>query len=309
MMRAIDGLREVSAALKGYGIEDSHKEAEIIFTQCMEIEKVALYRDNPPLSLSQTEEIKKILERRGKREPLQYIIGNVDFYGLKIKVGPGVLIPRPETELIVEEAIKAVASHELRVISKNKRQDSELRTPNSEQNSSLVTRHSSLRILDLCTGSGCLALALAREFPEAEVFGVDVSEKALEYALMNAGINDIRNITLMKGDLYDPVKGRKFDIIVSNPPYIRKEDICTLQPEIRGWEPLDALDGGEDGLHFYRNIFSAARDYLCSGGIILIEVGRGEADDAAGIAEDCGLRCLSVIRDYSGIKRVLIFKP
>ncbi len=295
MMRAIDGLREVSAVLGGYGIEDSHKEAEIIFTQCMEIEKVALYRDNPPLSLFQMEDIKKILERRGKREPLQYIIGHVDFYGLKIRVGPGVLIPRPETELIVEEAIKAVTRYTLHATSE-------------VTNSSRVTHYAS-RILDLCTGSGCLAVALAKEFPAAEVFGTDISEKALEYAMMNASINDIQNVTFLKGDLYEPVKGRTFDIIVSNPPYIKNSEIRNLQPEISGWEPLDALDGGEDGLHFYRNIFSAARDYLCSGGIILIEVGRGEADDAACIAEDCGLRCLAVIRDYSGIKRVLIFKP
>jgi len=291
MIKALDGLREVSARLGGYGIEDPHKEAEIIFTRCMEMERVALYRDNPTLSPVQREEIRRILERRGRREPLQYIIGHVDFHGLKIRVGPGVLIPRPETEIMAEEVIKAVKCKASGV--------------KGEEDSSHFTRHSSLRILDLCTGSGCLAVALAKEFPAAEVFGTDISEKALEYAMMNASINDIQNVTFLKGDLYEPVKGRTFDIIVSNPPYIRKEEIRTLQPEIRGWEPLEALDGGEDGLQFYREIFSRAPQYLVQGGSLIMELGRGEAADVLKIAEKSGLGCAALVKDYSGIERIL----
>ncbi len=291
MIKALDGLREVSAMLGGYGIEDPHKEAEIIFTRCMGMGRVALYRDNPTLSPVQREEIRRILERRGRREPLQYIIGHVDFHGLKIRVGPGVLIPRPETELMAEEAIKAVTRYTLHVTSE-------------DTNSSRVTHYAS-RILDLCTGSGCLAVALAKEFPAAEVFGTDISEKALEYAMMNASINGIQNVTFLRGDLYEPVKGGTFDIIVSNPPYIKREAIHTLQLEIKGWEPLEALDGGEDGLRFYREIFSRAPQYLVQGGSLIMELGRGEAADVLKIAEKSGLGCAALVKDYSGIERIL----
>jgi len=291
MIKALDGLREISAILGQFGIKDSHKEAEIIFTRCMEMGKVALYRDNPTLSPVQREEISRILERRGKREPLQYIIGHVDFLGLKIHVGPGVLIPRPETELIVEEAIKAVTRYTLHVMGE-------------DTNSSRVTHYAS-RILDLCTGSGCLALALAREFPRGEVFGTEVSRKALDYAMDNARINQIQNVTFLNGDLYEPVKGQKFDIIVSNPPYIRKKDICMLQPEIKGWEPLEALDGGEDGLRFYREILFRAPEYLYEGGSLVMELGQGTADDVIKIAEESGLRRDSLVKDYAGVERIL----
>ena len=296
MIKALDGLREVAAILGEYGIEDSHKEAEIIFTRCIEMGKVALYRDNPALSPSQREELRSILERRGKREPLQYILGHVDFCGLKIHVGPGVLIPRPETELMAEEVIKTV-NPPLPPFTKGGQ--------GGLDNSTLNTQHSTLRILDLCTGSGCLAVALAKEFPAAEVFGTDISEKALEYAMMNVSINGIQNVTFLRGDLYEPVKGGTFDIIVSNPPYIRKEEIRTLQPEIRDWEPLEALDGGEDGLQFYREILSCAPEYLVQGGSLIMELGQGEADDVIKIAENSGLGCAALVKDYSGIDRIL----
>jgi release factor glutamine methyltransferase len=289
-MKAIDVLREVSAALSEYGIEDTHKEAEIIITRCMNMGKVALYRDNPVLSPVHREEINTFLERRRKREPIQYIVGHVDFYGLEIHVGPGVLVPRPETEIMAEEVIKTV-KHKASGM-----KGEAVRVKGSE--------YSSLRILDLCTGSGCLALALAKEFPKAELIAVDVSRKALEYAIGNARINNIRNITFMSGNLYEPVKDRNFDIIVANPPYIRSEDICTLQPEIENWEPLEALDGGKDGLRFYREILSGASDYLVRGGSLFLELGRGEAQDVLKIAEKSGVGSFTLVKDYAGIERI-----
>ncbi len=290
MIKALERLWEVSAILGKYGIGDAHKEAEIIFTRCMEMGKVALYRDNPTLSPVQREEINRILERRGKREPLQYIIGHVDFLGVKVRVGPGVLIPRPETEIMAEEAIKTMRR--------------EGAGAKGREDTARFTSHAS-RILDLCTGSGCLALALAREFPKVEVFGTEVSTSALGYALDNARVNEIRNVTFLNGNLYEPVKGRKFDMIVSNPPYIRRRDICTLQPEIKGWEPLEALDGGEDGLRFYREILSRAPEYLHEGGSIIVELGQGAADDVLKIAQESGLRRDSLVKDYAGVERIL----
>jgi release factor glutamine methyltransferase len=291
-MRAIDGLRAISASLRGYGIEEFPKEAEIILTDCMGLERAAFYRDNPVISKTQWEAVTRVLERRNKREPLQYILGHVDFCGLKIRVGPGVLIPRPESELVVEEMVRTVNSQE---------------TPDRKilPESGLPTRSGRLKILDLCTGSGCLALACAKQFGNAEVLGTDFSDKTLDYAIENAKVNGISNITFLKGDLYEPVKGRRFDIIVSNPPYIKRGDICGLSPEIREWEPLEAVDGGDDGLEFYRRILSCSADHLNEKGFLIFELGAGELRDVIKIAEESGLTPVSVVRDYSGIERIL----
>lgn len=291
-MSAVDKLKELSAALRGSGIEGADKESEMILSVCLDIDRGTLYRDNPALTGSQERELKSALKRRMRREPLQYIIGHVDFCGLRIAVGSGVLIPRPETELLVEEVIREVARCKIQVTSEN-------------GNSSLVTRRSSLRILDLCTGSGCIALALAKHLPQSVVVGTDISEKALEYAGENATTNSISNVAFMKGSLYEPVRGMKFDIIVSNPPYIKTPDMEKLQPEIREWEPREALDGGEDGLRFYGEILSGSRGYLKDDGFIVMELGAGELVEVATLAETLGFAPVSVGRDYSGIERIL----
>lgn len=290
-MRASDSLKEISAALRRNGVEDSYKEAEIIVTRCIGIERTVFYRDNPVLSNDQTRQVREVLERRRKKEPLQYIIGHVDFSGLTINVGPGVLIPRPETELIVEETIRAVTRNAVRMASE-------------DQDPQRFTHHG-LRILDLCTGSGCIALAIARRFPGASIFGTDLSETALKYARENALRNGVANVTFLRGDLYAPLDGGRFDIIVSNPPYVKREEIAALQPEIREWEPPEALNGGEDGLRFYREIVSRAPQYLAEGGSLIMELGAGEAGEVLGIAEKAGFRPLSLIRDFAGIERVL----
>lgn len=292
MINAADSLRGISSALIACGIEDAARESEIIFTGCTGFDRLALYRDQLTLSETQASDIRVFLDRRKAREPLQYIAGHTDFYGLEIKVGPGVLIPRPETELLVEEAITAVSSCKLQASGEN-------------NNSALSTPHSALRILDLCTGSGCIAVALAKHFPAATVYGTDISGKALEYAEENAKTHNAGNTIFLKGNLYEPVKNMIFDLIISNPPYIRRPDIIKLQPEIREWEPFEALDGGDDGLIFYRRILSEACGYLKKGGVMLLEIGEGQARDVAGIAEDSGLKCVSVIKDYAGIERHL----
>lgn len=293
MIRASEGMREVSTILEGYGIEDSRKEAEIIFTQCLGFERVALYRDNPLLSPLQVETLRKVLERREVREPIQYIIGHVDFYGLTIKVGPGVLIPRPETELIVEEVIRTVKSRQ-----------SELITQQLKDSGQSTTKRR-LKVLDLCTGSGCLALAMAKEFPEAYVVGTDISETALEYARENAQMNGIGNVIFLKGNLFEPLEGMRFDIVVSNPPYIRRANMESLQREIGEWEPMEALDGGEDGLRFYREILDGSRGYMESDGFIVMEMGDGESGDVAAMAKILGFKNISVRQDYSAMERML----
>ena len=299
-MTALDRMKEITEFLRGLGIDDAHKESEIIVTHCLGIDKASLYRDNPVLSERDVKEIDTVLQRRAQREPLQYIIGHLEFCGLKIKVGQGVLIPRPETELLAEEVIKAVQRSAFSVQRKSK--DSELQTSNSE-----------LRILDLCTGSGCLALAIAKHFPDADVYGTDISKDAIRYANENAVLNDIRNVTFLKGSLFEPLSQLlthnssllTFDVIVSNPPYIRSGDILNLQPEINKWEPRNALDGGEDGLSYYRTILSEARRYLMLSGVIFLEIGEGQAEEVSVIAMQNGFCNISVIKDYAGIERIV----
>ncbi len=296
-MNSLDKLRKARELLERSDIDDAGREAELIISHCLEIDRVTIYRDNPGISEECISKIDEFLKRRSKREPLQYILGYTEFYGLKIKVGKGVLIPRPETELLVEETIKTVTSYKLQVTSKNK-------------DSSLITHYSLLNILDLCTGSGCLALALARKFPDAQIYGTDTSGIAIGYAKENAGINMIKNVTFIKGSLFEPFKKslNTFDLIISNPPYIRKNDIKDLQPEIKDWESIEALDGGEDGLDYYRAIIPDARNYLKEGGYLIFELGISQANAVRKMAEDVDFINISLIKDYVGIERILIAK-
>ncbi|MCX5717889.1 MAG: peptide chain release factor N(5)-glutamine methyltransferase [Nitrospirae bacterium] len=283
-MTVLDKIKEITEFLRSCGIEDAHKESEIIMAHALKIDRTVLYRDNPGVTGENIKDIGEILRRRAVREPLQYILGFVEFHGLKIKVGQGVLIPRPETELLAEEVVKLFTVH---------------RSP--------------LTILDLCTGSGCLALAIAKHFPDAEVYGLDISKDAIRYAKENAELNGIRNAVFLKGSLFEPLSQLlthnssllTFDVIVSNPPYIRSGDMPNLQPEINKWEPRNALDGGEDGLSYYRTILSEARRYLMLSGVIFLEIGEGQAEEVTVIAMQNGFCNISAIKDYAGIERIV----
>lgn len=294
-MNVLDKLKEARKLLEMSGIENAGREAELIISHCLGIDRLTLYRDNPWIPKDIISKIDGLLKRRIKREPLQYILGHMEFHGLKIRIGSGVLIPRPETELLAEEAIKILRSHAIK---------------------HTIPPHPPIgkggqggdSILDLCTGSGCLALALAREFPEAQVYGTDTSEIAIRYAKENAKLNGINNVKFIKGSLYEPVKELlvTFDLIVSNPPYIRRDDIKSLQPEIKDWEPLEALDGGEDGLDYYRAITPAAKNYLKEGGYLMFELGNNQADTVRKIAGDAGFINISLIKDYAWTDRILV---
>jgi release factor glutamine methyltransferase len=220
-----------------------------------------------------------MISRRCNREPLQYIIGNIDFLGLNLEVGEGVLIPRPETELMAEHAIKLLEAR------------------NTKQK----------LVLDLCTGSGCMALAIAVKFQDALVYGVDISEKAIRYARINAERNNTENAFFYCGNLFSTVKKtRSFDLIISNPPYIKSDDIKDLQPEIRDWEPLSALDGGRDGLVYYREIVPAARQILNDSGILMLELGDGYAQSLKEMFENSGYSSIEILKDYSGKERIVL---
>jgi release factor glutamine methyltransferase len=279
-VRLLDAVRSATQYLGEAGVEDSFVDAELLTLHAAGIDRLTAYRENPEIDKTRLARVRRLARRRASGEPVQYIIGHVDFLGLKIEVGKGVLIPRPETELLAEEAI--VTIHDSR-----------------------FTVHRSALILDLCTGSGCIALAIAREIQGAEVYGTDVAKAALRYAQKNAVINGIWNVRFIQGSLFVPVENMLFDLIVSNPPYIRTPDIEGLQREIREWEPVSALDGGPDGLDFYREIFAGAAGHLRERGAVIVELGFDQAEDVMKIARQSGFSSIEIRKDYAGIERIL----
>ena len=215
----------------------------------------------------------KLLEKRCTRIPLQYLTGEQEFMGLTFSVNPHVLVPRQDTETLVEQAEKQLSPGK--------------------------------RVLDLCTGSGCILISLLARVPGVSGLGTDISEEALATAESNAdrlGVAD--RAQWARGDLFAPVEGR-FDVIVSNPPYIPREDIDGLMPEVADFEPRGALDGGDDGLDFYRRITSEASEYLEAGGRLFLVVGCDQARDVTALMEKAGFVHVATVRDLSGLDRVV----
>ena len=212
--------------------------------------------------------------------PLQHIIGSGEFMGLRFKVNSDVLIPRPDTEILVAKALEFIE--------------------NSNKN---------LKVLDLCTGSGCIAISIANSTENTDVSASDISEKALAVAKENALLNNQeKRITFYHGSFFEPFKSNeKFDIIVSNPPYIPTDDIQELDDCVKNHEPMSALDGGSDGLYAYREIIKAAPFYLNKNGHILFEVGIGQAEDVAELLKE-NFTDIKTVHDYGGIERVVYGK-
>jgi release factor glutamine methyltransferase len=245
---------------KGYladkGVENPRLEAEWMLCEALSLDRVGLYLNfDKPLSDAELASFRGMVARRGKREPLQYILGTQEFMGLEFHVTPAVLIPRHDTEVLVSEAAQRGAA---------------ART-----------------ILDIGTGSGCVAVALAKALPQAEVSSVDISGEALEVARANAERNGVA-VHFFQGSLFEPFAGRRFDMVVSNPPYIPNCELATLQAEVRGFEPMGALDGGADGLDFYRRIVADAAAHLNPGGWLIFEVGAGQAPQVLGLLQSGG---------------------
>ncbi len=290
-MKALDKVRAAAGFLRRAGIENAEHEAGEIIAFCLGVKRADLFRDDPSIAKDVMQCVDSSLLRRAGREPLQYILGQTEFHGLAIQVGPGILIPRPETELLVEEAIALI----------RKRQP----------------QMTKLRMLDLCTGSGCIALALAHAFPSADVYGTDISDRAIHYAEENAKGNQIPNVKFVKGSLFEPFIEQcgvsyahlTFDLIISNPPYVKTDDIEHLQPEIKHWEPAAALDGGIDGLDYLRSILREAKTYLSTNGFLMLEIGINQADAVSEIAKDAGYGHTNRRRDYAGIERIIAIWP
>ena len=221
------------------------------------------------------------IQRRKDREPTAMILGEWDFMGLTFRLNKSTLIPEQDTEVLVETALEELKR----------------RGPGEAP----------LRILDLCTGSGCILLSLLHELRNAGGLGTDLSEEALEAARENAvrlGLQE--RAAFRQGDLWEPVGDERFDLIVSNPPYVPTEVIPTLEPEVRCGEPYAALDGGEDGLVFYRRIMREAAGHLKPSGIIIVESGFDEAAQIAALMQDQKLRGIRTVKDYGGLDRVVL---
>lgn len=221
------------------------------------------------------------VQRRKDREPTAMILGEWDFMGLTFRLNKSTLIPEQDTEVLVETALEEL----------KRRGPSE----------------APLRILDLCTGSGCILLSLLHELRNAGGLGTDLSEEALEAARENAvrlGLQE--RAAFRQGDLWEPVGDERFDLIVSNPPYVPTDVIPTLEPEVRCGEPYAALDGGEDGLVFYRRILKEAAGHLKPSGIIIVESGFDEAAQIAALMQDQKLRGIRTVKDYGGLDRVVL---
>jgi release factor glutamine methyltransferase len=262
---------------KGYlaekGVENARLEAEWLLSAALGLDRVGLYVNfEKPLSPDELASIRGMVGRRAKREPLQYILGNQEFMGLEFRVTPGVLIPRNDTETLVQEAMNRAGTAK--------------------------------RVLDIGAGSGCIAVALAKLLPLAEVVAVDSSGAALVVARENAEHNGV-TVRFVSGSLFEPFIGNRFDLIVSNPPYIPTAELAGLQPEVSQFEPKGALDGGPDGLDYYRLIVPAAPEYLTPGGWLMVEVGVGQAGPVQELFAHAGFREIFTARDLGGIERVV----
>jgi release factor glutamine methyltransferase len=250
----------------------------------------------------------KLLERRYQGEPIQYITGETEFYGLPFRVTPDVLIPRPETEHLVERAVQLIPVFDNRT----KRFFSFHRvrpaTHNGKNIQSRIDAHKAgwpPRILDVGTGSGCIAISIAHDWAEAEITAIDLSASALEVARFNAkSLGFADQIRFLQGDLLAPVAGEQFELIVSNPPYVPETDRATLAVEVREYEPALALFAGDDGLEVYQRLIPAAFDALIPGGYVALEIGCGQSGAITEILTTAGFEQVEFVPDLQGIPRV-----
>lgn len=265
--------RQGASILKKAGIEEASLDARLLLEEICDTDRTALYaHGDKELSPEQEKQYLEWVNLRAKRIPLQHILGETEFMGLTFLVNEDVLCPRPDTEVLVEEVLKHL--------------------------------HDGMRILDIGTGSGCILLSLLHYSNDCRGVGADISGKALQIAKENAERLSIEQVCFVESDLFEKVEGQ-FEIIVSNPPYIKSGDIENLMPEVRDHDPYAALDGGTDGLFFYREITEKAKDYLPGGGMLFYEIGYDQGEAVRRIMEESGFQEVEVIKDFSGFDRVV----
>lgn len=273
-------LSEAETVLNAQTIDTARLDAEVLLGSVLGVDRAGVFsRFTQPLSPAQSQEFWSLIQRRATHEPLHYITGVREFWSLAFRVTPDVLIPRPETEILVETVLQLLSQ-------------------------------ASSRVLDIGTGSGCIAITLAKELPKAELWAVDISPAALLVARENAQRHGVgERIHFLQGDLFSPLGNEVllFDVIVSNPPYIARSELITLQPEVSAWEPHVALDGGSDGLAFYRRLVQEGQAHLHSGGRLVLELGAGQFPDVQRLIEtQSNLMIEACVQDYAGHERVVV---
>ena len=277
-MKISDLKKEILKRLEDAGIQDAETEARMIVTEYAGVTLSEMFTD-PDRELADDMVLctEDVVSRRITGIPLQHIMGKTGFMGFDFRVSPAALVPRPDTEILTEEVLKDY--------------------------------HDGSRILDLCTGSGCIIVSLLALMNDCYGVGTDISEDALALAAENADMilaDKRERLEFRKGDLYDALsQDDVFDVIVSNPPYIRTADIETLSTEVRDHDPRIALDGGEDGLDFYRRIITGAAEHLQKGGDLLLEIGYDQAEDVTKIMKANGFIEVQTVKDFGGNDRVV----
>jgi release factor glutamine methyltransferase len=278
-------LERGASELRSTSVEESRFEAELLLRHALGWSRESLLaRLNDPVSAEAAGHYFQLVERRRGRVPIQHILGNQEFFGLSFRVTPAVLIPRPETEGVVEEALRELAGDSRTAVGR--------------------------RIADVGCGSGCIGIALARELPEADVIAIDISPAALAVARENTIRHEVEGrVELVLGDLLEPLveRGSRVDAVVSNPPYVVDAEIESLAPEVAEHEPRTALaGGGEDGLSVVARLLAQANEALKEGGLLFMEIGQGQDRRVAELASEAGLELLRIVPDLSGIPRIVV---
>lgn len=263
---------------KSKNIESARLDAEVLLSHVLGQERIYLYvHFDEPMEQTELRQFREYVKKRAQHMPVAYIIGEREFMGLPFKVTKDTLIPRPDTEILVENVLAN------------------------------VDKDKEIEIVDIGTGSGAIILSLLANLPKAQGKTVDIVPKAIEIAKENAvnlQVND--RCEFFVGDLFAPLKGDKFDVIVSNPPYIPQKDIATLDVDVKSYEPVSALTDGGDGLSYYRRLLSEGKKYLKENGFIALEIGIYQALAVKQIALENGWKNIKIIKDYAGIDRVVL---
>lgn len=290
-MTVLEAIQKSADFLGKKGVESARLNAELLLAHQLHLPRMKLYLNfERVLTVAETDGLRDLVKRRAAREPLQHITGSTSFCGCEINVSRHALVPRPETELLAEAGWQFL-----------------LAAPNQSEGGSTLNAQPSTA-LDFGTGTGCIAIALAVKCPEARVAALDISADALALARQNAEQNNVAGqITFFQGDGFAALPtSSRFDLIISNPPYIAAAEIETLSPEVRDYDPRLALDGGADGLHFYRRLAGEAGSFLKPAGKIMLEFGDGQAESIQAIFETEKWIVEAVKEDYSQRARILV---
>ena len=272
-MKYREAMQEGEKILQEAGIVDAKNDAWLLLAMVCKVDHTYYYMHmEEELMSEQQDEYRVVIRKRAEHVPLQYITGEQEFMGLPFKVNSNVLIPRQDTETLVEEALKVIRP--------------------------------GMKVLDMCTGSGCILISILKNVLNVEGVGCDISKQALIVAKENAKLNNVV-ATFERSDLFDHVT-ETFDVIVSNPPYIRTEEIATLMPEVCQFEPVGALDGKEDGLFFYRKMIAESSKYLNPNGVILFEIGYDQGQDVSLMLKEAGYQDVQIVKDLAQNVRVVI---